>query len=169
MHAAVWEYVFKLKSRYPGFFLGRCVLEVGARDVNGSAQDLFEICQVIGVDMIPGLRVKLVGELVNLDLPTEYFDVVFSTEALEHDPKWKATLRRMYELLRPAGLFFFTCATTGRQEHGTLRSDGDVHSTYDYYHNLTQDDVQGLGLAFKDPEFQINPKHGDLYFSGLKP
>jgi GT2 family glycosyltransferase len=45
------------------------------------------------------------------------FDVVLSTEMLEHDPHWQASVRRMSEVVRPGGSVFVTCAGPGRPAH----------------------------------------------------
>jgi len=49
-------------------------------------------------------------------------------------------------MLKPCGLFCFTCASTGTAEHGTIRttpnesygSIGNLIYMCDYYNNLTQ-------------------------------
>jgi SAM-dependent methyltransferase len=156
----------------PHYFIGQRVLEVGARDVNGSARVMFECCVVIGVDMLPGKYVDHVGALITLDcFEPASFGVVFSTEALEHDPDWDKTLWRMWELLKPGGLFFFTAGTTGRPEHGTTRSDNAFGGGEqpDYYRNITEGDIRGLGLPLIEPQFLFNETHHDIYLRGIKP
>jgi hypothetical protein len=75
----------------------------------------------------------------------DYFDgnfsVCLSCECFEHNPEWAATLRNMIRMC--SGLVFFSCATTGRAEHGTRRSNPhDAPFCGDYYRNLTEDDVR---------------------------
>ena len=42
---------------------------------------------------------------------------VVSTEMLEHDPHWQASVQRMIELVKPGGTLIITCAAPGRGEH----------------------------------------------------
>ncbi len=54
------------------------------------------------VPAAPGLRVY-VGDLLDLDLPAEAYDVVTLWHVLEHLPEPEATLRCIHGLLRPGG------------------------------------------------------------------
>ena len=82
-------------------------------------------------------------------------------------------------MLKPGGLFVFTCASTGRKEHGTARtSPNDSYGTIsklvdmvDYYKNLTEIDVNKVLEFHKtfsvwDTYYNFNSK--DLYFVGIK-
>ena len=81
-------------------------------------------------------------------------------------------------MLKPGGLFTFTCASTGRPEHGTRRTScsdsygtiANIEDMQDYYKNLTMDDImQVLNMnLFSECEFTFNPKSCDLYFYGIK-
>ncbi len=66
---------------------------------------------------------------------------------------------------------FFSCATTGRAEHGTPRtSPYDAPYCGEYYKNLTEDDVRSACdlSAFKEYAFSTNEQAHDLYFWGIK-
>ena len=68
-------------------------------------------------------------------------------------------------------LVFFSCATTGRAEHGTRRTTPhDAPFCGDYYRNLTEEDVRSECdlTAFKQYEFSTNESACDLYFWGIK-
>ena len=74
-------------------------------------------------------------------------------------------------------LFIFTCATTGRPEHGTSKSKPyQVFSTRiegleDYYKNLVEKDIRKeipVDELFDHYEFSVNQAHKDLYFWGVK-
>jgi hypothetical protein len=82
-------------------------------------------------------------------------------------------------MLKPGGLFLFTCASTGRAEHGTRRSDGswaapllmEKDEWADYYKNLVAEDVMiidGFKSTFPDGVFGYNGESCDLYFTGIK-
>lgn len=61
------------------------VLEVGSYDVNGTVRDLFVgVHEYVGVDVVPGPGVDQVYDGFDLPFDTGSFDVVVSTEMLEH-------------------------------------------------------------------------------------
>jgi hypothetical protein len=69
-----------------------------------------------------------------------------------------------------SGLVFFTCATTGRPEHGTRRtSPSDAPFCGDYYRNLTEADFREKFdfSEFEQYGFSANRDPADLYFWGL--
>ena len=85
----------------------------------------------------------------------------------------------MVKLLRSGGLMIFTCASTGREEHGTLRSrpedapflPGVDEKWGNYYKNLTEDDIReciDIDSIFSDYKFEVETNHFDLYFYGIK-
>ena len=168
-HQAQLDFVAGLKQRFPEYFRKGRVLEVGSLDINGSVRQFFEDCDYTGVDLGEGKGVDLVARGVELDYFDGNFTVCLSCECFEHNPEWAATLRNMIRM--SSGLVFFSCATTGRPEHGTRRtSPQDAPFCGDYYRNLTEDDVrQEVDLsAFKVYEFISNDKAHDLYFWGIK-
>jgi SAM-dependent methyltransferase len=67
--------------------------------------------------------VTIVSKTSELPFEDHSFQTIVSTECFEHDPEWKASFQKIVSMLKPGGLFAFTCATTGRGEHGTRRSD----------------------------------------------
>lgn len=168
-HQAQLDFVAGLKQRFPEYFRKGRVLEVGSLDINGSVRQFFEDCDYTGVDLGEGKGVDLVARGEELDYFDGNFTVCLSCECFEHNPEWAATLRNMIRM--SSGLVFFSCATTGRPEHGTRRtSPKDAPFCEDYYRNLTENDVrQEVDLsAFKVYEFISNDKAHDLYFWGIK-
>jgi SAM-dependent methyltransferase len=156
---------------------GGRILEIGSYDVNGSVRQIFAgRREYIGVDLREGPGVDRVGFGHKLDLPNAFFDVSISGECFEHDPHWVQTILNMCRMTRPGGLVAFTCASSGRPEHGTRRTDrqespGTQAQGLDYYQNLTEQDfTQGLELAslFSDWAFWYLPTTFDLYFAGVR-
>ena len=107
------------------------------------------------------------------------FDTIISTECFEHDPEYAESFMKIYNMLKPGGLFCFTCASTDRPEHGTRRTTpGDSYGTIgnlddmsDYYKNLTAQDlntVLPLNLLFSAWDTYYNNSSKDLYFVGIK-
>ena len=66
------------------------VLEVGSRNVNGSVRDILAplVSRYVGCDLEAGDGVDVVADATRLTdvFPPESFDVVISTEMLEHVP-----------------------------------------------------------------------------------
>lgn len=179
MHKAQTRFCQQVKEQFPEHFLNRRVLDVGSYNVNGDNRYLFTGCQYLGIDIAPGPNVDRVVAGHELDLPDGSFDVVISTECLEHDMYYADTLRNAVRMLKGGGLLLFTCATTGRKVHGTvLKNPDDSPATVqkggawaEYYKNLTEEDVQAAIPAqqiFDTFSFTVNPVMYDLYFWGIK-
>lgn len=142
-------------------------------DINGNNRYLFENSSYIGIDLGEGRNVDVVcpGHLFKT---SSKFDVVISTECFEHDKFWQQTILNVIEnLLVPGGLFLFSCATTGRAEHGTARtSPADSPFTNEYYMNLTEEDIRSvidIDKYFDKYEFKSRTTFpADLYFYGIR-
>jgi SAM-dependent methyltransferase len=155
---------------------GGRILEIGSYDVNGTIRDIFAGSdQYVGVDLTPGPGVDRVGYGHEVDDADASFDLAISGECFEHDPMWRQTFTNMTRLTRPGGLVAFSCASRGRPEHGTRRSDttlspGTQAVGLDYYRNLVADDFADLPLDdwFQEWRFWYLPTNFDLYFAGVK-
>jgi len=175
-HEQQFNYIQKLKSKYPTYFSNKKVLEVGSLNINGSIRELFTECNYLGIDVGPGKDVDLVCEGQNLAHPNETYDTVCSCECFEHNPYWVETFNNMYRMTKSGGLVFMTCATTGRQEHGTTRTNPQdspltVGKGWDYYKNLTVEDFMkniDVSNMFLEYEFELGSPVADLYFYGIK-
>jgi SAM-dependent methyltransferase len=161
---------------FPDHFTGVRVLEVGSLDVNGSIRRHFTDCDYTGVDVAGGPGVDLVAQGQDLDFPDGSFDTTVSAECFEHNPYWSETFANMVRMTRPGGLVAFSCASTGRPEHGTARADAGsspltVALGWEYYRNLTEEDFRDVfdfdGL-FSDHGFSYHAGSHDLYFRGVR-
>lgn len=94
----------------------RTTLEVGSLDVNGSVRSMFT-GPYTGIDMRPGPGVDVVGTADALPFPDQSFDVVVSTEMLEHDPSPWRSLAEMKRVLRADGHLLITTRGNGFGEH----------------------------------------------------
>lgn len=153
------------------------VLEIGSYDVNGTIRDIIGACEsYLGVDLVDGPGVDLVSFGHELELESESFDLTLSAECFEHDPHWATTFLNMIRLTKSNGIVAFTCASLGRPEHGTLRSDpslspGTQSINLDYYRNLTETDFRNsivLEDFFSNYLFYYNHASWDLYFMGIR-
>lgn len=153
-HPAQRDWCQKLKERFPHFFKSVRVVDFGSLDINGNNRALFEDSDYTGVDIGPGPNVDIISlchEFPGNDKRFDHsltFDVVCSTEMLEHDIHWHRSLKRMLELVRSGGLLFFTCKSTGSKEHGTIKFEPESSpwtsvrpGWASYYRNLDKEDM----------------------------
>lgn len=182
-HKEQKDFCLRVKNQIPYFFKNKKVLDIGSLDINGNNKDLFEDCDYIGLDVAEGKNVDVVNIGHLYDAPDESFDVIISTEVFEHDMFYQKTVQNIMRMLKPGGLFIFTCASTGRPEHGTRRCGQNCapllisisEQWADYYKNLESKDIesiQGFRETFPNGYFEFNNLYceipADLYFWGIK-
>ena len=194
-HVQQWDFCKKVKNKFPDHFKNIKVLDIGAFDVNGNEAFLFDDCDFIGLDIGPGDGVDVVCPAQEYDAPDNSFDTIISCECWEHNPFYKESIQNAVRMLKPGGLFLFTCATTGRPVHGTATQDAiDIANMKtlqgtdivewktmpnvsredwdnEYYRNVTEDDVRAaisIDDIFSSYQFEVNTDHCDLYFWGIK-
>ena len=171
-HKQQRDYCEYVRGRFPEFFRHCHVLDVGSLDINGSNRDLFTNCTYTGIDIAPGKNVDVVSLAHEYDRGPESFDTIISTECFEHDKHYPATLRNIVRMLKPGGLFLFTCATEGRAEHGTSRTTPkDSPFTGGYYKNLSATDILDaidVFNIFGEHQFSTVHTTHDLQFYGIK-
>lgn len=158
-------------NKHKDKFIDKNIIEIGSLIINGSLRDIFlQPKSYLGVDIGAGLGVDLISRGHEVEFPNDSFDVALSAECFEHDQHWVQTFQKMIDLVKPKGMIVFSCATTGRAEHGTLATDaGSSPFTINYYRNLTQDDFEkhfDFDDLFVEYGFGVDPNHHDLYFWG---
>ena len=179
MHDQARQFTIFVKNILSDFFLNKKVLDVGSGDINGNNRFLFENCEYHGNDVVDAPNVTIVSKTKDLPFEENTFDTIISTECFEHDPEYKHSFLKIYSMLKPDGLFAFTCASIGRPEHGTRRTSphdsygsiGGLQDMLDYYKNLTELDlyyVLKLDDLFSYYDTYYNQESCDLYFVGIK-
>ena len=179
MHPEAIHFTTFVKSQFPDYFKDKKVIDVGSGAINGNNRFLFENCDYTGNDVTYAPNVTIVSRTKDLPFPDNTFDTIISTECFEHDPEYQQSFQKIYQMLKPGGLFCFTCASIGRPEHGTRRtSPADSYGTLgmivdmqDYYKNLTVQDVNEvipLHSSFQCWRSYYNASTKDLYFYGIK-
>lgn len=161
MHATAL--IFACASLPRSAVAGKHVLEVGSYNVNGSVRP-FVIANApasyIGVDQSPQYGfVDLVlsaEQLVN-HFGESTFDVVISTEMLEHTENWRTVIDEMKSVLRPGGLLVLTCRGPGFPRH---------NFPHDYW-RFTVDDFCRIFADFDIETLMADFRPGVL-FSGRK-
>lgn len=175
MHSEAFAAVRRLVS---GIDLTRAkVLEVGSYDVNGSVRPLLEdlgATTYIGLDLREGPGVDEVGDAATWSggkrpESTPPFDLVVSTEALEHARKPEAIIANLATLLRPGGWLILTAAGPGRAPHSC---DGEpVVPRGEHYANIDPDAL-GRWLeagGWVEVLVHANPLAGDVYARARRP
>jgi SAM-dependent methyltransferase len=144
---------------------GSRVLEVGSLDVNGSPrQVLAELgaAEYVGVDIVdgPGVDVRCgVSHLVE-QFGENAFDVVVSTEMLEHVQDWRAAVSNLKRVVRPGGVLVVTTRSKGFPLHAY---------PYDFW-RYEQSDVRAI---FSDFSIELlendSPVSPGVFFKARKP
>jgi SAM-dependent methyltransferase len=157
-------------------FEGYDVLDVGGRNVNGTVRNLFSLSDTFtSLDIFDDGGVDIVAdfsnpEIVNVLKIENKYDLVFSTEVLEHARYWRALVSNLAKATKSGGWIILTCATTGRPYH---TADGHpwTDETQEYYGNVDisefREVVEELGLTPILLTTRENP--ADLYALLRKP
>lgn len=178
-HQQQVDFCTSVRNKVPSLFQHVSVCDIGSLDINGNNRYLFKDYTYVGVDIGEGKNVDVVSKGHEYN-PGVKFDVVISTECFEHDMYWDKTLQNIVNtLLKPGGLFIFSCATDGRHEHGTRRTSPENspftaeagEEWMDYYMNINEGHVRSainVDDIFSKYEFSIGHETHDLYFWGIK-
>ena len=102
---------------------GRYVVEVGSRDVNGSLRPIIKAWgagRYVGLDIVKGPGVDVVGSAGDMTrvFGQESFDIVISTEVIEHVRDWRETISNIKRVCRPGGTILLTTRSKGYAYHG---------------------------------------------------
>jgi SAM-dependent methyltransferase len=114
---------FAVRVLGPEVVRGKDILEVGAWDREGTAQDRVrgrEPASYLGTDITAGQGVDILcgAEDLIARFGPEAFDIVLATEVVEHIRDWRAAFRNMLTVLRPGGLLVLTTRSITYPYHG---------------------------------------------------
>jgi methyltransferase family protein len=151
-------------------------LDLGGADVNGTVHATLagyvELSELEVLDVAPGPGVTIVADARTQDWWTtdDFYDLVISTEMLEHVQGWKATIRTAALVLREGGWFVGTCASLGRRPHGA-RGEYDPPAG-EHYANVGPSELvhalSGYGFDAIHVQYRLDPADahgkGDLYW-----
>jgi SAM-dependent methyltransferase len=139
------------------------VLEIGSLDVNGSVRPLFpHAARYHGIDIAPGPGVDEVADAADWRCDGA-FDVVVSTEVLEHAPRWRDVLENAWAALVPGGRLLMTCATEPRPPHSAV--DGWDVREGEWYENVGVANLLAVVQAWRPKRWlvEVARDRGDLY------
>lgn len=96
------------------------VLEIGSKDINGSARDIFpDAKEYIGIDSERGFSVDKIlnaHDILKVWKPST-FDIVICSEMLEHDDAPWVTIDAMKKVVKKGGVLIVTTPTFGFPIH----------------------------------------------------
>ena len=149
--------------------LGRVtVLEIGSLDINGGVRSLFDASHYHGLDLADGPGVDEVADAADWR-PTRTYDVVVSTEVLEHAPRWPDVLANAWAGVAADGHLLMTCATDPRAPHSAI--DGWGVRPGEHYENVAPAALRAVvdQWATAGWSLEVELDRGDLYLRVDRP
>ena len=143
---------------------GKRLLDVGSLDVNGTVRPALEAlspAEYVGIDMRPGPGVDVVCDAAEIDrrFGPDQFDVVVSTELLEHAREWKKIIHNFKHVLRPGGVLVVTTRSYGVDFH---------RQPYDFW-RYQKDDFELIFGDLAIDDLQLDPTDPGLFIKARKP
>jgi SAM-dependent methyltransferase len=148
----------------PADVAGRSVLEVGAYDVNGSARSVLQPlspASYVGVDIELGPGVD---EIVSVDrllerFGKEAFDLVVSTELIEHVADWRTAVSNLKGVVCREGSLVMTTRSKGFPYHGYP----------DDYWRFEAADLRQIFADFHIAALEPDPSEPGVFLKATKP
>ena len=143
---------------------GKFVLEVGSLNVNGSVRQFVETLEpgkYIGVDIVGGPGVDLVCRADELlqRFGESSFDLLVSTEMLEHVRDWRRVVINFKHVLRPGGSLLLTTRSYGFGYHGF---------PYDFW-RYELSDLRQIFADFTIENLEADPLSPGVFLKARKP
>lgn len=167
MHKSAFDYVARIVHQIGWMAHGK-ICELGSRDVNGSVRPLFAASEkYIGVDWMAGPGVDVVADACSW-LPDEKgsYDVVVSTEVLEHVQHPCQIIQTAVECLKIGGVLIVTAAGIGRYPHSAI--DGGELRPGEWYKNISESELRSWLVGYGGVMIDTFSNPTDIYLYAVK-
>lgn len=172
MHQEAFEGIKNLIKKYNVTNQYDRALDIGGQNVNGTVHTLLKVNRWDVLDIYPGPGVTIVADGTTWRKPPEDpgYELVISTETLEHVKNWQGILHTVSDSLIPGGVFLGSWASTGRVPH-TSTGDEWTPESDEHYGNVSPEETEEFltdNAIFSQWDLVFNPTAGDLYMWATK-
>jgi len=144
---------------------GKKIIEVGSYDVNGSLRPIIESWgepgEYVGIDIEKGQGVDFIcsAEKIVEKFGKESFDVVISTELLEHVRDWRKVITNIKNVCKSNGLVLITTRSYGFGYHAYPND----------FWRYELDDIKYIFSDFEILAFQNDDRDPGVFIKAKKP
>ena len=128
MHAEAFQFISRYATDGPV-----TVLDIGGRNINGSALEHFPRADATVLDVAPGDGVHIVADAASWE-PDRAYDIIVCAEVFEHTESVAAICATALAAAKRGGHFIVTCAGPGRLPHSGV--DGGGVRPGEFYRNV---------------------------------
>lgn len=163
MHLAAYNFISRFKT-----YDRKMILDIGSRDINGNCRGLFPHSVFIGIDKEPGPNVDIVVAAEDFYPVTPGYDIVLTTETLEHAENWHTIITCAHRCLKRSGIVLITAAGPNRSPHSAV--DGGPLRENEYYGNIDPVGLKEVMIAngFGYVAVDTSADSSDVYASALR-
>lgn len=169
MHDAAFEAVRRFSNTVNLSGVSGRGLDLGGRDVNGTVHSLFPDIEWTVLDRVEHPSVDIVADVTKWWPEREFWDLVISTETIEHVEDWERIITAGHRALVPNGHLIVTGGSTGRGPHSCT---GVVPVPEgEWYGNVSPGDLYDAAsqAGFFQIYVEYNPDpHFDVYMLAQK-
>ncbi|HZD54754.1 MAG TPA: methyltransferase domain-containing protein [Candidatus Aquicultoraceae bacterium] len=156
--------MFGIRHLRPEEVEGRDVIEVGACEVVGSLRPVVESWRprsYLGVDIVAGNGVDEICDAEDLlgRYGAERFDIVISTEMIEHTRNWRKVVSNLKHLCRQGGILLVTTRSRGFHYHAY------PHDFWRY----EADDIREIFADFTIERIETDPRDPGVFVKAVRP
>lgn len=143
---------------------GKKILEIGSYDLNGSLRPFIESlepAEYVGIDILEGSGVDIMCNAEDLldKFGKERFDIVVSTELLEHVLNWRKVISNIKNVCKSSGVILITTRSFGFNYHAF---------PYDFW-RYELDDMKTIFSDCDIVSLQKDPKEAGIFIKAKKP